>query len=105
MADTNSPNKKLKADHTNGLEPTNNNDDSLITSTDPSHPANYISSLCRQFYTHGWVTGTGGGLSIKHGKHVYLAPSGVQKELMRPEDMFVMDHESGEYLRRPKVRQ
>ncbi|EME44124.1 hypothetical protein DOTSEDRAFT_53319 [Dothistroma septosporum NZE10] len=101
MIDQQSSNKRRKADHPNGSESTN--DDSLITSTDPSHPANYISSLCRQFYTHGWVTGTGGGLSIRHENHVYLAPSGVQKELMKPEDMFVMDFESGEYLRRPKA--
>lgn len=40
--------------------------------------------------TTGWVTGTGGGASIKQGDHVYIAPSGVQKELMEPENIFVM---------------
>lgn len=77
--------------------------DSLITSSDPLHPANHIASLCRQFYTLGWVTGTGGGVSIKYGDHIYLAPSGVQKELMKPEDMFVMDYKTKEYVRRPAV--
>lgn len=77
--------------------------DVFITSFDPLHPANHIASLCRQFYGHGWVTGTGGGVSIRRGEHVYIAPSGVQKELMTPEDMFVMDYASTEYLRRPKV--
>lgn len=30
------------------------------------HPRNLIPELCRQFYHLGWVTGTGGGISIKH---------------------------------------
>ena len=56
--------------------------DSLITSTDPEHPANLICSLCRSFYNLGWVTGTGGGTSIVRDEHIFIAPSGVQKELM-----------------------
>ncbi|CAK4030889.1 Methylthioribulose-1-phosphate dehydratase [Lecanosticta acicola] len=78
-----------------------NNADALIFSDDPHHPANHICTLCHQFYGHGWVTGTGGGLSIRKDNHVFIAPSGVQKELMRPTDMFVMDFQTGEYLRRP----
>ncbi|KAK3054332.1 Methylthioribulose-1-phosphate dehydratase [Extremus antarcticus] len=78
-------------------------EDSLVVSDDPHHPANHICTLCRNFYNFGWVTGTGGGVSIKHGDHVYIAPSGVQKELMKPTDMFVMDYKSGEYLRRPEA--
>ena len=31
------------------------------------HPRNLITELCRQFYHLGWVTGTGGGISIKKG--------------------------------------
>ena len=77
--------------------------DHLINSPDPSHPANLICTLCRQFYTLGWVTGTGGGTSIVHGPHIYIAPSGVQKELLKPVDMFVMDHGSRTYLRRPPI--
>jgi methylthioribulose-1-phosphate dehydratase len=30
------------------------------------HPRNLIPELCRLFYRNGWVTGTGGGISIKH---------------------------------------
>ena len=82
----------------------NNDADALIKSHDPKHPANLICSLCRQFYTFGWVTGTGGGVSIKHEDHIFLAPSGVEKELMQPENIFVMDYESREYIRRPLVR-
>ncbi|EME79046.1 uncharacterized protein MYCFIDRAFT_142582 [Pseudocercospora fijiensis CIRAD86] len=81
----------------------NGDTDALITSPDPLHPANHICSLCHKFYGFGWVTGTGGGISIKHADHVYLAPSGVQKELMEPKDIFVMDFRTKEYLRRPKV--
>lgn len=78
--------------------------DALVHSSDPMHPANHICTLCRKFYDHGWVTGTGGGVSIKGGNHIFIAPSGVQKELMRPTDMFVMDFESQAYLHRPAVR-
>lgn len=53
------------------------------------HPRNLIPSLLRQFYDLGWVTGTGGGISIKDGKDIYIAPSGVQKERTQPDDMFV----------------
>lgn len=77
--------------------------DSLVLSSDPLHPANHICELCRNFYTFGWVTGTGGGVSIKNDEHIYIAPSGVQKELMKPTDIFVMDAESSAYLRRPAV--
>ncbi|KAK5113071.1 Methylthioribulose-1-phosphate dehydratase [Meristemomyces frigidus] len=79
------------------------NADALVLSTDPLHPANHISDLCRRFYTLGWVTGTGGGVSIRHGDHIYLAPSGVQKEMMQPTDMFVMDYRTKKYIRQPAV--
>lgn len=55
--------------------------ESLVISEDPNHPANVICELCRLFYDKDWVTGTGGGMSIKDGDLVYLAPSGVQKEV------------------------
>ncbi|XP_017770524.1 PREDICTED: methylthioribulose-1-phosphate dehydratase [Nicrophorus vespilloides] len=60
-------------------------------SLDEEHPRNLIPELCRQFYQLGWVTGTGGGISIKHGEQIYIAPSGVQKERILPEDIFVQD--------------
>ncbi|KAF1912492.1 Methylthioribulose-1-phosphate dehydratase [Ampelomyces quisqualis] len=77
--------------------------EALVHSDDPNHPANHICTLCAKFYTLGWVTGTGGGTSIRHDDKIYIAPSGVQKELMKPTDMFVLDFASKEYLRRPQV--
>jgi len=77
--------------------------DHLVTSLDPQHPANLIPSLCKQFYTLGWVTGTGGGTSIRKDAHIFIAPSGVQKELIQPRDIFVMDYAGRSYLRRPPV--
>lgn len=48
----------------NGHENEDNNDH-LIQSSDPQHPANLIPEMCRKFYTWGWVTGTGGGVSTQ----------------------------------------
>ncbi|XP_061743379.1 methylthioribulose-1-phosphate dehydratase isoform X2 [Nerophis ophidion] len=60
---------------------------------DKEHPRVLIPELCRLFYQLGWVTGTGGGISLRRGEHIYIAPSGVQKERIQPEDMFVCDVE------------
>ncbi len=59
-----------------------------------------IVELCKQFYAQGWVSGTGGGISIKSDGRIYMAPSGVQKERVRPEDLFTVD-EQGTVLTRP----
>ncbi|KAK3731129.1 hypothetical protein QZH41_006398 [Actinostola sp. cb2023] len=56
----------------------NNNKNTEIEAV--THPRNLIPDLCRQFYDLGWVTGTGGGITIKYGDEIYIAPSGVQKE-------------------------
>ncbi len=37
----------------------------LVRSDNPDHPANLIPALCAKFWTLGWVTGTGGGCSIR----------------------------------------
>ncbi|KAL9444070.1 hypothetical protein AB3S75_017281 [Citrus x aurantiifolia] len=57
-----------------------------------------ISELCRQFYTLGWVSGTGGSITVKvHDDSIpkpqqliLMSPSGVQKERMEPEDLYVL---------------
>ncbi|HJT24132.1 MAG TPA: methylthioribulose 1-phosphate dehydratase, partial [bacterium] len=56
--------------------------------------------LCRNFYSLGWASGTGGGISIKEDGLIYMAPSGVQKERLKPEDIFVLDAE-GEIVEEP----
>lgn len=58
---------------------------------DKDHPRILIPELCKQFYNLGWVTGTGGGISIKHKEKIYIAPSGVQKERICPDELFVQD--------------
>jgi methylthioribulose-1-phosphate dehydratase len=49
-----------------------------------------ICELGRAFYAQGWVSGTGGGICIREGDAVIVAPSGVQKERMQPEQMFTL---------------
>lgn len=88
------------ADSSNPSKDENNH---LIISEDPHHPANHICTLCRSFYTLGWVTGTGGGTSIRKGPNIFIAPSGVQKELMQPHDIFVLEYATRSYLRKPPV--
>lgn len=52
------------------------------------------SNLCRQFYGLGWVSGTGGGISIRlDDGNILIAPSGVQKEHIHPDDFFVINLE------------
>lgn len=59
--------------------------------TNRQDPRDLIVELCRQFYTQGWVSGTGGGISIRDGERYYIAPSGVQKERLASDDLFVLD--------------
>jgi methylthioribulose-1-phosphate dehydratase len=35
--------------------------------------------------------------------HIFIAPSGVQKELLKPTDMFVLEYSTNVYLRKPPV--
>ncbi|GIL73814.1 hypothetical protein Vretimale_5328 [Volvox reticuliferus] len=64
---------------------------------------NLICELCRLFYDQGWVSGTGGGISVKAGSEIVMAPSGVQKERMQPDDMFVLDSK-GEIIHTPAAK-
>ncbi|KAJ4297195.1 Methylthioribulose-1-phosphate dehydratase [Collariella sp. IMI 366227] len=89
------------------------NNNHLVQSADPDHPANLIPSLCAKFWTLGWVTGTGGGASIRdeyashypatsimvcqsQTNHVIpvtsstLPPRVFKKELMKPSDIYVL---------------
>jgi methylthioribulose-1-phosphate dehydratase len=59
-----------------------------------------ICELGREFYRLGWATGTGGGICIRDGNRVIVAPSGVQKERMSPDDMFELSLD-GDVVSRP----
>jgi methylthioribulose-1-phosphate dehydratase len=50
-----------------------------------------IVALCRRFYAQGWVSGTGGGVSVRLGERVFMAPSGVQKEMIEPSWIYELD--------------
>jgi methylthioribulose-1-phosphate dehydratase len=63
-------------------------------------PRELVCALCRRAYELGWASGTGGGMSVREGDRIYVAPSGVQKELIRPEHVFVLDA-AGVVLERP----
>jgi methylthioribulose 1-phosphate dehydratase/enolase-phosphatase E1 len=61
-----------------------------------------VVELCESFYHLGWVTGTGGSISIRHGNRIFMAPSSVQKERMQPQDIFVLDTRGQQlYIPRP----
>ena len=50
-----------------------------------------VCELCRHLYSLGWASGTGGGFSLRQGERLYVAPSGVPKERIAPEEVFVLD--------------
>lgn len=64
-----------------------------MVTADAELPA-LLCSLCRQFYDLGWVSGTGGGISVRGEAGIFMAPSGVQKERIQPEDVFVLAGEA-----------
>lgn len=66
-----------------------------------SNPRDVIPQVCAQFYRLGWVSGTGGGMAIKHGQRYFMAPSGVMKEALTPEMMYVLDS-AGTVLEHPQ---
>ena len=67
------------------------------TTPDSQATRELVCELCRNFYQLGWASGTGGGISIKEDNHIYMAPSGVQKERLKPEDIFILN-ENGDYF-------
>lgn len=64
-------------------------------------PKQTIVELCQLFYGQGWVSGTGGGISIRHEGRIHVAPSGVQKERLAAEDLFELD-DAGEVVAKPR---
>lgn len=59
-----------------------------------------LCELGRRFYALGWVSGTGGGISLRFGERVLMAASGVQKEALDHESIFELDLQ-GRVLKAP----
>jgi methylthioribulose-1-phosphate dehydratase len=58
-----------------------------------------VCEMLRSFYTKGWATGTGGGIcALESPGRLLVAPTGVHKELVRPQDLFVIDVDTGEVV-------
>ena len=60
-----------------------------------------ICGLCRLFWQLGWASGTGGGIAVRDGDTLLMAPSGVEKEHIGPADIFELDL-SGTITRAPQ---
>lgn len=52
-----------------------------------------VCQLCRQYYDTEWMTGTGGAMSLRFGERIFVTPSGVPKERLTPDDLYVLDRE------------
>jgi 1,2-dihydroxy-3-keto-5-methylthiopentene dioxygenase len=63
-------------------------------------PRQVIPDICKQFYDLGWVSGTGGGMAVRHGNRLFMAPSGVMKERLTSKMIFVLDNQ-GTMLEQP----
>lgn len=62
-----------------------------------------LCELLRLFYDKSWVSGTGGGIcAVEAPGRLLLAPTGVHKERVTPDDLFVVDASSGEVLEPPR---
>ncbi|HET7027173.1 MAG TPA: methylthioribulose 1-phosphate dehydratase [Candidatus Limnocylindrales bacterium] len=71
--------------------------------TDASTPE-LLSALLRDWHGRAWVSGTGGGIcGPTEDGNLFLAPTGVHKELVTPEDFFVVSPTDGTVLREPET--
>ena len=61
--------------------------------------------LLGAFYAKGWVSGTGGGIcGPADGGNLLLAPTGVHKERVQPDEFFVVDPADGTSFAQPPRR-
>lgn len=61
-----------------------------------------LCELLRDFHARGWASGTGGGICGPTADgNLFLAPTGVHKERVRPEDLFVVSPADGRVLVEP----
>ena len=50
-----------------------------------------VTSLCREFHSLGWMTGTGGAISVRDGATFLVTPSGLLKERLVEGDLVRVD--------------
>lgn len=61
-----------------------------------------LCALLRSFHDSGWVSGTGGGIcGLAADGSLWVAPTGVHKELVLPDDLFRVAVEDGAVLQAP----
>ncbi|MFL5680267.1 MAG: methylthioribulose 1-phosphate dehydratase [Chloroflexota bacterium] len=61
-----------------------------------------LTELLGAFHARGWVSGTGGGISgPADGGRLLLAPTGVHKERIRPDEFFTVDTSDGRVITSP----
>ena len=70
--------------------------------TTESETRHLLTELLGNFYGRNWVSGTGGGIcGPADGGGLLLAPTGVHKERVGPDDFFTVDPADGSILARP----
>lgn len=70
---------------------------STMTSMPESELRETLCVLLRLFYAKDWVSGTGGGIcGVLSNGALLVAPTGVHKEMVQPDDLFVLDAETCE---------
>lgn len=66
-------------------------------------PRELLCALLRDFHARGWASGTGGGIcGPADADTLWVAPTGVHKELVEPADLFRIRIADGELLEAPE---
>src|SRR3954452_24455559 len=72
-------------------------------SLDDGRSLELLCELLREFHGRAWVSGTGGGIcGPTENGNLFLAPTGVHKELVQPADFFVVSTADGSVVRPPE---
>ena len=63
-----------------------------------------LCELLRGFHARGWASGTGGGICGPTADgNLFLAPTGVHKERVQPDDLFVVSPSDGRIVAEPQT--
>merc|ERR1719369_1010914 len=66
-------------------------------------PRGTMVSLCKEFHSLGWMTGTGGAISMREGEEIFITPSGVLKENVKEDDIFKLNT-AGQVVKWPESK-